>query len=153
MVARKTSAAAATIKKAAGARAIPLIPFSYEEVSELTIGTASNELQQRFVIWKASEYQTIKQIEDAIQNNNSAKLSKQLRVLREQYFDWLVSIESDKFRALESVGVQVGLAKSSSGSSESNRDENLDDFSEETSQEDQQEQEQQQVERVAEIYQ
>ena len=86
-------------------------------------------MQQRFIIWKASEYQTIKQIEDAIQNNNnSAKLSKQLRVLREQYFDWLVSIESDKFRALESVGVPVSLAKSSSNS---NRDESLDDYSNE----------------------
>lgn len=152
MVARRS--AAATTKKAAAARAIPLIPFSYEEVSELTIGTASNELQQRFIIWKASEYQTIKQIEGVILNNNSAKLSKQLKALREQYFDWLVSIESDKFRALESVGVQVGLAKSSS--SESNRDENLDDYSEETSQEEedqQEQQQQQQVERVAEIYQ
>lgn len=150
-MARKKAAAAAAV-----ARTIPLIPFSYEEVNELTFGTASNELQQRFIIWKAGEYQTIKQIEDAIQNNNSTKSSKKLREIREQYFDWLVSIESDKFRALESVGVPVGLAKSSNNS---DRDENLDDYSnEEVSQDRQQEQQlqqqqQQQVERVAEIYQ
>lgn len=147
-------------KAAAAARAIPLIPFSYEEVSELTAGIASNELLQRFIIWKAGEYQTIKQIEDAIQNNNSAKLSKQLRVLREQYFDWLVSIESDKFRSLESVGVPVSLARSSSSNSNGSLvddDYSAEDGNQEVNQGQgqgqEQQQQQQQVEKVAEIYQ
>ena len=93
-------------------------------------------------------------------NNNGQKLSKKnsirlkkrnlsprLRALREQYFDWLVSIESDKFRSLESVGVPVSLAKSSSNSNGSLVD---DDYSEDGNQEgvnQGQEEQEQQVER------
>ena len=90
--------------------AIPSIPFDYCEIQSLVAGIASNGLLQRFIIWKASEYQTIKQIEDMIISGKNHDSSIHQTELRQRYFDWLVSIESDKFRALESVRLPINLA-------------------------------------------
>ena len=90
--------------------AIPSIPFDYSEIQSLVAGIASNGLLQRFIIWKASEYQTIKQIEDVIISGKNNDSSIHQTELRKRYFDWLVSIESDKFRALESVRLPITLA-------------------------------------------
>ena len=90
--------------------AIPSIPFDYSEIQSLVAGIASNGLLQRFIIWKASEYQTIKQIEDVIISGKNNDLSIRQKELKKRYFDWLVSIESDKFRALESVRLPINLA-------------------------------------------
>ena len=90
--------------------AIPSIPFDYSEIQSLVAGIASNGLLQRFIIWKASEFQTIKQIEDVIISGKNNDLSMHQKELKKRYFDWLVSIESDKFRALESVRLPINLA-------------------------------------------
>ncbi|MGC2386543.1 MAG: hypothetical protein WA460_05645 [Nitrososphaeraceae archaeon] len=89
--------------------AIPSIPFDYSEIQSLVAGIASNGLLQRFIIWKASEYQTIKKIEDVIISGKNNDLSIRQKELKKRYFDWLVSIESDKFRALESVRLPINL--------------------------------------------
>jgi hypothetical protein len=90
--------------------AIPSIPFDYSEIQSLVAGIASNGLLQRFIIWKANEFQTIKQIEDVIISGKNNDLSIHQKELKKRYFDWLVSIESDKFRALESVRLPIHLA-------------------------------------------
>ena len=90
--------------------AIPSIPFDYSEIQSLVAGIASNGLLQRFIIWKASEYQTIKKIEDVIISGKNNDLSIRQKELKKRYFDWLGSIESDKFRALESVRLPIDLA-------------------------------------------
>ena len=89
--------------------AIPSIPFDYSEIQSLVAGIASNGLLQRFIIWKTSEYQTIKKIEDVIISGKNNDLSIRQKELKKRYFDWLVSIESDKFRALESVRLPINL--------------------------------------------
>ena len=88
---------------------IPLIPFEYFEIQSLVNGIASSDLYQKFMVWKSTEYLNIKYVEDVIiggKNNDSSINQKELR---KQYFDWLVSIESDKFRALESVRLPIRL--------------------------------------------
>jgi hypothetical protein len=89
--------------------AIPSIPFDYCEIQSLVAGIASNGLLQRFIIWKASEYQTIKQIEDVIISGTNNDLSIRQKELKKRFFDWLVSIESDKFRVLESIRLPICL--------------------------------------------
>ena len=89
--------------------AIPSIPFDYSEIQSLVAGIASNGLLQRFIIWKDNEYQTIKKIEDVIISGKNNDLSIRQKELKKRYFDWLVSIESDKFRALESVRLPINL--------------------------------------------
>ena len=89
--------------------AIPSIPFDYSEIQSLVAGIASNGLLQRFIIWKASEYQTIKQIEDVIISGTNNDLSIRQKELKKRFFDWLVSIESDKFRVLESIRLPICL--------------------------------------------
>ena len=102
--------------------AIPSIPFDYSEIQSLVAGIASNGLLQRFIIWKASEYQTIKQIEDVIISGKNNDSSIHQTELRKRYFDWLVSIESDKFRALESVRLPINLASNHRDDEESHED-------------------------------
>ena len=102
--------------------AIPSIPFDYSEIQSLVAGIASNGLLQRFIIWKASEYQTIKQIEDVIISGKNNDSSIHQTELRKRYFDWLVSIESDKFRALESVRLPINLASNHRDDEESHKD-------------------------------
>ena len=89
--------------------AIPSIPFDYSEIQSLVAGIASNGLLQRFIIWKTSEYQTIKQIEDVIISGTNNDLSIRQKELKKRFFDWLVSIESDKFRVLESIRLPICL--------------------------------------------
>ena len=89
--------------------AIPSIPFDYSEIQSLVAGIASNGLLQRFIIWKTSEYQTIKQIEDVIISGKNNDLSIRQKELKKRFFDWLVSIESDKFRVLESIRLPICL--------------------------------------------
>jgi hypothetical protein len=102
--------------------AIPSIPFDYSEIQSLVAGIASNGLLQRFIIWKASEYQTIKQIEDVIISGKNNDLSIHQKELKKRYFDWLVSIESDKFRALESVRLPINLASNHRDDEESHEE-------------------------------
>ena len=102
--------------------AIPSIPFDYSEIQSLVAGIASNGLLQRFIIWKASEYQTIKQIEDVIISGKNNDLSIRQKELKKRYFDWLVSIESDKFRALESVRLPIDLASNHKDDEESHEE-------------------------------
>ena len=102
--------------------AIPSIPFDYSEIQSLVAGIASNGLLQRFIIWKASEYQTIKQIEDVIISGKNNDLSIRQKELKKRYFDWLVSIESDKFRALESVRLPIDLASNHRDDEESHEE-------------------------------
>ncbi len=90
--------------------AIPSIPFQYYEIQSLVNGIASNDLYQRFMVWKSTEYLNIKQVEDMIISAKNNDSSIHLKELRSQYFDWLVSIESDKFRVLESVRLPMNLA-------------------------------------------
>ena len=45
-----------------------------------------------------------------------------LKRLRKQYFDWLVSIESDKFRVLESVRLPMNLVNGHRDDNEKNAD-------------------------------
>ena len=102
--------------------AIPSIPFDYFEIQSLVAGIASNGLLQRFIIWKTSEYQTIKQIEDVIISGKNNDSSIHQTELRKRYFDWLVSIESDKFRALESVRFPINLASNHRDDEESHEE-------------------------------
>ena len=102
--------------------AIPSIPFDYSEIQSLVAGIASNGLLQRFIIWKTSEYQTIKQIEDVIISGKNNDLSIRQKELKNRYFDWLVSIESDKFRALESVRLPIDLASNHRDDEESHEE-------------------------------
>ena len=96
---------------------IPIMPFDYSEVQSLVSRAASGDLSQRFMIWKASECQTIKQIEETVMkinssNGNNSRLSKEQRQLKNEYLDRLVSIESDKFRVLSSIMARFSLASS-----------------------------------------
>ena len=92
--------------------AIPSIPFEYLEIQTLVNGIASSDLYQRFMVWKSTEYLNIKQVEDMIISAKNNDSSIHLKELRSQYFDWLVSIESDKFRALESIRMPTNLVNS-----------------------------------------
>ena len=89
---------------------IPSIPFEYFEIQSLVNGIASSDLYQRFMVWKSTEYLNIKHVEDVIISGKNNDSSIHQKELRKQYFDWLVSIESDKFRALESVRLPINLA-------------------------------------------
>ena len=60
-------------------------------------------LYQKFMVWKSTEYLNIKYVEDVIISGKNNDSSIHPTELRKQYFDWLVSIESDKFRVLEST--------------------------------------------------
>ena len=93
------------------------MPFDYSDVQSLVSRAASGDLSQRFMIWKASECQTIKQIEETVMkinssNGNNSRLSKEQRQLKNEYLDRLVSIESDKFRVLSSIMAPFSLASS-----------------------------------------
>ena len=89
---------------------IPLIPFEYFEIQSLVNGIASSDLYQKFMVWKSTEYLSIKHVEDVIISGKNNDLSIHQKELKKRYFDWLVSIESDKFRALESVRLPINLA-------------------------------------------
>jgi hypothetical protein len=91
---------------------IPLIPFEYFEIQSLVNGIASNDLYHKFMVWKSTEYMNIKHVEDAIISGKNNDLSIHQKELKKRYFDWLVSIESDKFRALESVRLPISMANS-----------------------------------------
>ena len=92
--------------------AIPSIPFDYSEIQSLVNRIASSDLYQKFIVWKSSEYLNIKQVEDMIISGINNDSSVHRKELRKQYFDWLVSIESDKFRVLESVQLPINLVSS-----------------------------------------
>jgi hypothetical protein len=62
------------------------------------------------MVWKSTEYLNIKHVEDMIVSGKKSDSSAHLKRLRKQYFDWLVSIESDKFRVLESVRLPMNTA-------------------------------------------
>ena len=62
------------------------------------------------MVWKSTEYLNIKHVEDVIISGKNNDLSIHQKELKKRYFDWLVSIESDKFRALESVRLPINLA-------------------------------------------
>jgi hypothetical protein len=89
---------------------IPIIPFEYFEIQSLVNGIASSDLYQKFIVWKSTEYLSIKHVEDVIISGKNNDLSIPQKELKKRYFDWLVSIESDKFRALESVRLPINLA-------------------------------------------
>ena len=89
---------------------IPLIPYEYFELQSLVNGIASSDLYQKFMVWKSTEYLSIKHVEDVIISGKNNDLSIHQKELKKRYFDWLVSIESDKFRALESVRLPINLA-------------------------------------------
>ena len=91
--------------------AIPSIPFEYFEIQSLVNGIASSDLYQMFMVWKSTEYLNIKQVEDMIISGINNDSSVHRKELRKQYFDWLVSIESDKFRVLESVHLPINLGR------------------------------------------
>lgn len=89
-------------------KGIPKIPFTLEEVYSLTERQASEELQNRLRVWKASkEYAFIKSLHDIIikdYSGHNRKLSKQEGELRNRYINWLaVGLESDKFKALDNI--------------------------------------------------
>ena len=88
---------------------IPLIPFEYFEIQSLVNGIASSDLYQKFMVWKSTEYLNIKYVEDVIISGKNNDSSIHPTELRKQYFDWLVSIESDKFRVLESIRLPICL--------------------------------------------
>ena len=90
--------------------AIPSIPFDYSEIQSLVDGIASSDLYQKFMVWKSTEYLNIKHVEDMIISGKNNDSSIHLKELRKQYFDWLVTTESDKFRVLESVRLPINLA-------------------------------------------
>ena len=102
--------------------AIPSIPFQYYEIQSLVNGIASRELYQRFMVWKSTEYLNIKQVENMIISAKNNDSSIHLKELRSQYFDWLVSIESDKFRVLESVWLPMNLVNGHRDDNEKNAD-------------------------------
>jgi hypothetical protein len=89
--------------------AISSIPFDYSEIQSLVNGIASSDLYQKFMIWKSTEYLNIKHVEDFIISGKNNDLSIHQKELKKRYFDWLVSIESDRFRALESVRLPISL--------------------------------------------
>ena len=88
---------------------IPLIPFEYSEIQSLVNRIASSDLYQKFMVWKSTEYLSIKHVEDVIISGKNNDLSIHQKELKKRYFDWLVSIESDKFRVLESVPFPINL--------------------------------------------
>lgn len=90
--------------------AIPSIPFDYSEIQSLVDGIASSDLYQKFMVWRSTEYLNIKHVEDMIISGKNNDSSIHLKELRKQYFDWLVSIESDKFRVLESIRLPTNPA-------------------------------------------
>jgi hypothetical protein len=94
---------------------IPSIPFEYSEIQSLVNGIASSDLYQKFIVWKSTEYLNIKQLEDTIISGKKSDSSIHLKKLRKQYFDWLVSIESDKFRVLESIRMPTNLVNTHEG--------------------------------------
>ena len=89
---------------------IPLIPFEYFEIQSLVNGIASSDLYQKFMVWKSTEYLNIKHAEDVIISGKNNDLSIHQKELKKRYFDWLVSIESDKFRVLESIRLPTNPA-------------------------------------------
>jgi hypothetical protein len=101
---------------------IPLIPFEYFEIQSLVNGIASNDLYQKFMVWKSTEYLNIKYVEDVIISGKNNDLSIHQKELKKRYFDWLVSIESDKFRALESVRLPINLASNQRDDEESHEE-------------------------------
>ena len=94
-------------------RNIPSIPFDGYEVHALT-HEASNELLNRLSHWKASnDYHIIKSLEVKFKNNKLPRQEKDL------YLDWLVSIESDKFKALDEVQlIRVSLSNEAEAENE-----------------------------------
>jgi hypothetical protein len=101
---------------------IPLIPFEYFEIQSLVNGIASSDLYQKFMVWKSTEYLNIKHVEDVIISGKNNDLSIHQKELKKRYFDWLVSIESDKFRALESVRLPINLASNHRDDEESHEE-------------------------------
>ena len=89
--------------------AIPSIPFGYSEIQSLVNGIASSDLYQKFMVWKSTEYLNIKHVEDVIISGKNNDLSIHQKELKKRYFDWLVSVESDKFRVLESIRLPICL--------------------------------------------
>jgi hypothetical protein len=89
-------------------KTIPSVPFNTNEVYLLSQYEASEELQNRLRVWKASrEYQFIKSLENIIirdYSNHNKKLSKQEREFKNQYINWLaVGLESEKFKSLDNI--------------------------------------------------
>ena len=103
--------------------AIPSIPFDYSEIQSLVDGIASSDLYQKFMVWKSTEFLNIKHVEDVIISGRNNDLSIHQKELKKRYFDWLVSIESDKFRALESVRLPINLASNHRDDEENHEEE------------------------------
>ena len=61
------------------------------------------------MVWKSTEYLNIKHVEDVIISGKNNDLSIHQKELKKRYFDWLVSVESDKFRVLESIRLPICL--------------------------------------------
>ena len=146
--------------------AIPKIPFDYFEVQNLADNEkVDGDLWQRFILWKSSEMQIIKEIERVVMsslnnNDNNSILSKNQKLLKEEWFDFCVTIEYEKFRALENVRAPISLSKYDDEDEDDNR--SLDDYASDNEEElevqlevkqGQQQQRQRQIEKIAEIYQ
>ena len=88
---------------------IPAIPFTFEEVYALTQyqASASDELWNRFRVWKAGhDYVFIRSLSTLIIKDYAGHnwvLSTQEKELKKTYIDWLVGLESDKFKALDNI--------------------------------------------------
>jgi|SoiMethySBSTD1v2_1073268.scaffolds.fasta_scaffold2684397_1 hypothetical protein len=102
---------------------IPLIPFEYFEIQSLVNGIASSDLYQKFMVWKSTEYLNIKHVEDMIISGKNNDSSIHPTELRKQYFDWLVTTESDMFRVLESVQLPISIMNSHKEDEESSEGE------------------------------
>src|SRR5262245_4088619 len=109
-------------------KSIAPIPFDYNEIVELTSLGAPLSLQHRLVVWKNSgDFKYIKELENLVlYGNHIDKMSKQEKELKDQYLNWCVSIEKEKFDALDLTNPSVRLADKKSP--DNNEDGTLDLF-------------------------
>lgn len=60
----------------------------------------------RLRVWKAGkDYQFIKSLDELIIRSPAGKSTKQEKELERAYVNWLVSLESDQFKALDKVRI------------------------------------------------
>jgi hypothetical protein len=68
---------------------------------------------------KSTEYLNIKYLEDVLISRKNNDLSIRQKELKKRCFDWPVSVESDKFKMLESVHLPISLASNHKDDEES----------------------------------